>query len=166
MMNRSLGGKDIPTIECIDEKYNTYRVRWDIQPYINADGEEQGVSFLETEFTHKPTFDDIKQVILAWHNEQIDERILSGFVWRDMQVWLSSENQFNYKAAYDLAVQTGGANLPVTFKFGTTDEPVYHTFTALEELNGFYLSAMKYINDTLAEGWKEKDAIDWEKYKL
>ena len=40
-----------------------------------------------------------------------------------MPVWLSSENQFNYKAAYDLAVQTGGATLPVTFKFGTDEVP-------------------------------------------
>lgn len=108
----------------------------------------------------------VKSAVLAWHNEQIDERILSGFVWKDMQVWLSSENQFNYKAAFDLAVQTGGANLPITFKFGTTYEPVYYTFATVEELNEFYLAAMKYINDTLAEGWKEKDAIDWELYKM
>jgi hypothetical protein len=106
----------------------------------------------------------LKKVILEWHNQQIDERIRNGFKWNDMPVWLSHENQFNYKAAYDLAVQTGGANLPVTFKFGTTDEPVYYTFTTLEEINGFYLSAMKYINDTLAEGWREKDAIDWDAY--
>ena len=113
-----------------------------------------------------PSLSKIKEVILSWHNEQIDERILSGFVWNDMAVWLSSENQFNYKAAYDLAVQTGGANLPITFKFGTTNEPVYHTFTTVEELNGFYLSAMKYINDTLSAGWAEKDSIDWEQYKM
>ena len=112
------------------------------------------------------SMDAIKTAILAWYNEQIDERILSGFVWKDMKVWLSSENQFNYKAAYDLAVQNGGANLPITFKFGTTNEPVYHTFTTVEELNGFYLSAMKYINDTLAAGWAEKDAIDWNAYDV
>lgn len=83
-----------------------------------------------------------------------------------MSVWLSSENQFNYKAAYDLAVQTGGQNLPIVFKFGATDEPVYHTFSTVEELSDFYLKAMTYINTVLAEGWAEKDAIDWEKYKI
>ena len=30
-----------------------------------------------------------------------------------MNIWLSSENQFNYKVAYDLALQTNGANLPI-----------------------------------------------------
>ena len=117
-------------------------------------------------FPNRRTVSQIKTFILDELNRRIDQKILSDFKWNDMPIWLSSENQFNYKAAYDLAVQTGGANLPVTFKFGTTDEPVYHTFTTLEELNGFYLSAMKYINDTLAAGWKEKDAIDWEQYKI
>jgi hypothetical protein len=59
-----------------------------------------------------------------------------------MPVWLSSENQFNYKAAYDLAVQTGGATLPVTFKFGTDEVPQYREFVTLEELTDFYTKAM------------------------
>lgn len=76
-----------------------------------------------------------------------------------MPIWLSSENQFNYKAAYDLAVTFGG-NLPCVFKFGTTENPIYYEFTETEDLTDFYLSAMNYINNTLAEGWKEKDNID------
>jgi hypothetical protein len=71
-----------------------------------------------------------------------------------MLVWLSSENQFNYKAAYDLAVQTGGASLPVKFKFGTTEDPVYYTFTNINDLSDFYMSAMRYINQTLDQGWQ------------
>lgn len=144
---------------------NLYLICWDLKQYKSKDEGEVG-TWMEKLVRFKPSLEYIKNLILGWYNEQIDERILSGFVWKGMQVWLSSENQFNYKAAYDLAVQTGGVNLPVTFKFGTMDEPVYHTFTTLEELNGFYLSAMKYINDTLAEGWKEKDAIDWDAYTL
>ena len=163
---RTRGNKGVAHIECINPKYNKYRVRWDVQPHINEDGEERGVSFYEKEFTHKPTIEEIKSIILSWYNTKIDEQILSGFVWNGMQVWLSSENQFNYKAAYDLAVQTGGANLPITFKFGTTNEPVYYTFTTVEELNSFYLAAMTYINNTLATGWQEKDSIDWSVYEI
>lgn len=164
-MREIQGSAGISLIECINPKYNKYRVRWNIQPYVNEDGEEQGVSFYEEELTHKPTIDEIKSIIVAWYNAKIDEQILSGFVWNGLTVWLSSENQFNYKAAYDLAVQTGGANLPITFKFGTTNEPVYHTFTTVEELNGFYLSAMAYINNTLAVGWSEKDSFDYTPYE-
>ena len=89
-----------------------------------------------------------------------------GFIYEDMPVWLSGENQFNYKAAHDLAVQTGGATLPVTFKFGTDEEPRYRTFGKLEELTDFYTKAMKHIQDTLADGWKKKDAFNPEEYRV
>lgn len=145
---------------------NLYLICWGVQNKYTNKELVTNATWMEEMVRFKPSLDYIKNLILTWYNQQIDEKILSGFKWNDMPIWLSSENQFNYKAAYDLAVQTGGANLPVTFKFGTTDEPVYHTFTTLEELNGFYLSAMKYINDTLAEGWREKDAIDWNAYKI
>ena len=85
---------------------------------------------------------------------------------RICRLWLSSENQFNYKAAYDLAVQTGGATLPVTFKFGTDEESRYRTFENLEELTDFYTKAMRHIQDTLAEGWRKKDAFDPEDYRV
>jgi hypothetical protein len=163
-MKRTQGDATLKVVECINPKYNKYRVRYDFQPYYNDEGEEQGVSFLEAEVLHKPTIEEVKDIILGWENEMIDARILSGFTWNDIPVWLSTENQFNYKAAYDLAVQTGGMNLPIVFKFGISENPVYHTFTTVGELSGFYLSAMTYINDTLATGWTKKDAIDWTPY--
>lgn len=116
-------------------------------------------------FTEKPSLVQIKEVITAQINADIDRKILSGFVWNGMPVWLSSENQFNYKAAYDLAAQTNGATLPVRFKFGTDDNPQYHTFNNLEELTDFYTKALAYVNATLNDGWDVKDSIDWSVYK-
>ena len=161
---RSSGTKGLPLVEQISEVYDIYRVRWDVRPDERDYGEgvdENLVTFVEQEFNHRPTLAEIQSVILAWHNEQIDKQIVSGFTWRGYPVWLSTENQFNYKAAYDLAVQTNGANLPVVFKFGTTEQPAYYEFNSLTNLSDFYLSAMAYINDTLTEGWRTKDAIDW-----
>jgi hypothetical protein len=86
-------------------------------------------------------------------------------VWNDMPVWLSIENQFNYKAAYDMAVMSQGKSLPTVFKFGTTYNPVYYSFESLEDISDFYISAMSYINTCLAEGWKKKDSIDWSVYE-
>lgn len=61
-------------------------------------------------------------------------------------------------------MQTQGANLPVTFKLGTDDEPVYHEFSDVEELSDFYTKAMAYIQGVLEKGWKEKDTFDFSKY--
>ena len=179
-MIRNTGNKEgyVP-FERINEE--VYAVRWGLQPVVAPEvvkdkttrrlvsvGEpkETGKYSWMTHYMYgKPTMTQIRGLVLDWYNRQVDNKILDGFEWKGMPVWLSSENQFNYKAAYDLAVQTGGSNLPVTFKFGTTEDPLYHTFDSIEDLSGFYIGAMSYINARLNEGWKAKDAIDWSVYE-
>ena len=70
------------------------------------------------------------------------------------------------KAAFDLAVQTDGANLPVVFKLGTDEKPVYREFTTVDELKNFYTAAMAHVQGTLAAGWKAKDEIDFGLYRV
>lgn len=111
--------------------------------------------------TPQPDAEKVRQVIVDHINAQTDEKILSGFVWRGMPVWLSMENQFNYKGAYDIAVQNNGATLPVTFKLGERDgHPVYFTFNDMETFSDFYFSAIAYKDQCLKEGWAEKDSIE------
>ena len=142
-------------------------VMWDYQPLLTKDGQETEVgSWQIKKFNKKLSLGEIKSFILKYYNDKIDEKILSGMVWKNMKIWLSSENQFNYKAAYDLAVQTNGMNLPVMFKFGDDDNVVYHTFETIEELSDFYVSSMQYIQNTLSEGWKIKDSINWDFYNI
>ena len=140
-----------------------WRIRFNIQSFGELD--KTKYKYLEFEMKQKPNIQDIKNVILDYCNKEIDELILSGFVWEGMNIWLSSENQFNYKAAYDLAIQTNGLNLPIIFKFGSSDNPVYYTFTTKERLQNFYMEAMSYINKTLNEGWIKKDSINWDVYQ-
>lgn len=158
-MRIGTGSADVALVECINPKKDKWLVRWGVTP--TDDGL---VNYMEAELTHKPQPDEIKGLIIGWHNERIATEILSGFNWKGMDVWLSAENQFNYKATHDLAVQTNGASLPVTFKLGSDQEPVYYTFSEVSELTDFYTSMLDYINDTLAEGWRIKDAIDWTEY--
>lgn len=119
------------------------------------------------ELDHRPTVEDVRNAFIDYVDKQTDERILSGMVWNGKPVWLSSESQFNFKAAHDLAVQTEGANLPVTFKLGEEEgrKPVYHTFEDFVELTDFYTSSVKHILDCLNEGWQEKDSFDAEEYE-
>lgn len=142
-------------IECINPKNNIWRVRWEIS---------EGV-YEEREFNYRPSLEQLQEVIKAWFNKEIDNKIIGGFEWKEMPIWLSSENQFNYKTAYDLAVQTNGASLPIKFKFGTDESPVYYTFESLEDFSDFYMSAVAHVNTVLNEGWEKKDSIDWEVYK-
>ena len=117
------------------------------------------------DYDHIPTIAEVKADIEALINAHTDATILTGFSWNGKPVYLSSENQFNFKAAYDLAVQTSGATLPVKFKLGEDESgnAVYHTFEDLAEFTDFYTKAIAYVSDCLNEGWEEKDSIDYEK---
>ena len=117
--------------------------------------------------------DVVKQAIINDINAQTDARIQSGMVWtpkaggNPIPVWLSKENQMNFKAAYDLAVQKQGATLPVTFKMGEREDgtPVYHTFGTMEEAEDFYTTAVDYIHQCLTDGWRKKDNFDFTPYE-
>ncbi len=151
-------GGEPPLLELFNRYSDTWLLRWK--------GLEDD-TIVEAFVYPKPTMERIKEVILGWHNQQINEAILSGHKWREMPVWLSSENQQNYKASFDLAMQFSGqgGTLPLVYKFGTEMEPIYHRFETLEELRDFYLSTVSYVKEVLATGWERKDSIDWSVYE-
>ena len=103
--------------------------------------------------------------MIKYHIDQTDQKILSGLTYQNQMVWLSAENQANYKAAYDLAVQTQGENLPYKVKLGSEDEPSYREFSSLQDFKAFYLSIQRHIDTAIQEGWAKKDAIDWSQYQ-
>lgn len=160
-MRKIHGGGDLPLIECINPRKGTYAVRWNRQ-----DDGDNGYAYMEEVIDHKPTLAEVKDMVLGWIDGQINMRIVSGFVWQDIHVWLSVENQRNFaeaqrKADHDAEV------LPLTFKIGENQnkEPIYHTFTEVAELDDFYDKAFKYINQCLVEGWQRKDSVDWSEYQ-
>ena len=114
-----------------------------------------------------PTLKNIKKLIIDDINSETDNKIISGFIWNDKKIWLSEENQRNFSEAQRIAMMTNSANLPITFKLGEDKDgnPVYHTFTSLDELTQFCLAAASYIQQCLAEGWQKKDNMDWSVYE-
>lgn len=163
-MIKSEGDKNsVQYIECINSRQNIWRIRWDIQ---EKSDNENIVTFMEEEFNHQPSLEEIKSIIIDWYNIQVSDKILSGMRYNGILVWLSLENQFNYKTFYDLAIQTQGQNLPITLKFGTSENPYYYKFNTIEEISNFYSAMVKFISDTLFEGWEKKDSIIWDNYAL
>lgn len=159
-MDRINGSSDVQLFECTNSVRNYWRIRFDVQK--NEDG---SADYMEHQFQHKPSLAEIKSVINNFYNEQTDANILSGLQYDGQMVWLSAENQANYKAAYDLAVQTQGESLPYKVKLGSEDAPVYKVFNSLQDFKAFYLAIQKHIQETISEGWKKKDSIDWSQYQ-
>lgn len=120
---------------------------------------------------------DIKAAIIADINARTDERILNGFEWtvlhgddagKTVKVWLSTENQNNFKAKHDAAKDYPElVTFPMKYKIGEDENevPVYENFADIQELAQFYLGGLAYIEQQYNAGWAEKDAIDWAPYE-
>lgn len=79
-------------------------VRWDFKPKLDENGNATGIYWYEEEaYNWIPTIEDIQRTIVEWHNKQTDGIIQNGFEWKGIQVLLSDENKFNYKALRDEA---------------------------------------------------------------
>lgn len=158
-INKITGYKGTPKVECLNPYLHKYLIRWDFE-----DIDENTVSYNEVEYYGKPTLEATKKLIIDYYNNECNNEILQGLKFEDDIVWLSQENQFNYKSAFDFAVQTDGLNLPVKFKFGTDDEPVYREFYDIIELRDFITVVMTHITYTLNKYWIKKDSINWNDY--
>ena len=63
-----------------------WRIRWNIHEETTSDREESKTSFVynEAELNYKPSVQEIKNIILDEYNKEIDEKILSGFIWNEI----------------------------------------------------------------------------------
>ena len=141
-----------------------------IVSYEKVDDGENNAFWHEITFYKKqgiPTFEQVKQAVFEDINRQTDEKILTGFVWNNINVWLSEENQRNFSEAQRIAMFSPESIMPVKFKLGEDEEgnPVYHEFETANELTDFYMHAVAFINHCLAEGWMRKDNINWSPYE-
>lgn len=146
-----------------DGLFKIGRSKYEARFGYDTDG-ENGYNYRK-QYRYKPTLEELKEEIITIVNKAVDEKILSGYSYKGKQVWLSMENQFNYKAAFDLAIQMNGKTLPVKLKLGTVENAEYETFETLEEFTEFYTGAISFIQKHLQEGWEEKDSIEWDKFK-
>ena len=164
-MNTVHGGQYPKLVELSNPVRKLYKIRYD----ISYDKDSNNYIYQEENFVGKPTIDMIRDTIYSYYNLLAKNEIQTGFKYggtgEESTVWLSTENQFNYKAAYDLAVQTNGFTLPYTIIEGSYDNPNKITFTTLSDFKVFYVAMMNFINTTLEEYRYKKESVDFEQYK-
>ena len=64
-MKRVDGSIEVSLLECVNPKKNKWRVRWDIQ---NTEEDSNSATYMEEEFDHQPTIDEIKSLIIGFAN--------------------------------------------------------------------------------------------------
>lgn len=147
-----LGGTP-PGIEEIDPVRGVWRVRFGRE--ANDNGEQ---TCLYADYDYRPTDTELIALVTSHYDRVCDRECEWGMRYKGMTVYLSFENKFNFKAAYDLAVQTQGRSLPITFKLWRDEKtPVYWEFKTMDELTDFYAAAMTHVTNTLGKWWLKKD---------
>ena len=73
-MRRVEGSAGVSLMECTNPVKDKWRIRWDVQEKENG-----SASYMEEEFGHKPTDEEIHTLVMSWYNSQTDAAILSGF---------------------------------------------------------------------------------------
>lgn len=104
----------------------------------------------------KPSFEQVKEAIIADINERITAQIVGGMTFEDKPVWLSIENQINFTTA----------TVPCRLKIGEEEDgtPVYHDFETKAQLKAFNDVCLAWKNECLEAGRAEKEGIDWTPY--
>ena len=122
-------------------------------------------------------FAEIKKAIIDDINATTDEKILNGYEWtilhgddegKTVKVWLSKENQENFKAKHDAAKEYPDlVTFPMKYKVSEDEEgkALYEIFQSFEELVQFYLGGLAYIESCYQAGWAYKDSVDFSIYQ-
>lgn len=127
-------------------------------------GEEDGVGYqYRTVVGHLPSLAEVKSMVLARINQNVQERILNGLKYRGRMVWLSAENQRNIALDYALAKGGDLQEMP-TVKLGCDDDFELYTFESAEEFVDFAKQVQAHVCQALADGRKEKEGVDWSAY--
>lgn len=153
MIQRVSGSAGAAAMECVNPRKDKWRVRFGMVE--NNDGT---ATWIEADFAHKPTDEEVRNAIAEYYNGETSAKILSGYKWNGQTVWLSVENQMNYKAELEVMNVTGSISRPVRLKLGTDAEPVYYDIETEEEYTEFVAGMTRHISTALREGWEKKDA--------
>ncbi len=113
--------------------------------------------YLPKKQTNALTIDIVKAAIIDDIDERVKTQIVGGMTWNDKPVWYSIENQLNFT----------NATAPVTLKIGEQEDgtAIYEDFETAEQLETFCTACNAHKQNTLTEGWAEKDGIDWTHYE-
>jgi len=116
------------------------------------------------EYKGKPTQETVTNDVLNELNSECEKEITEGFKYNEYSVWLSLENQQNYKMLYDY-LKNGGTEQTKVKLYDAQGNGVYMEFD-VKEYQPFYFAIIEHINATLSKYWDIKDNIVLQEYFL
>lgn len=155
-------GKDIRTTKRQDGLQRVGKNKWLL--YFGLYETESGTYEYRHTFTHKPTLDEIKKLVWATIDAETKDKIVNQFEYEGIKVWLTDEKQRNFASIENNESVTFPLTLKLNEKADAT--PIYHTFQTRGEFKKFSEAAACFILETIRNGWKEKDNVDWDVFDM
>ena len=149
-------GEVLAPIECIAARRNRWAVRWDHHH------EDEGWFAYEFITDHRPTVDEIREIIEGHIDEATQNEIVNGFVWNGKKIRLSDTTQRNFLFAVFEIDKTGSVDRApfIGLLESETDAE------AADELGDITLAMWRHIKARRAEGIELKRAVDYSQYEL
>ena len=72
-MRRVEGSSGVSLMECTNPVKDKWRIRWDVQEKENG-----SASYMEEEFGHKPTDEEIHTLVMSWYNSHSRQTALTS----------------------------------------------------------------------------------------
>ena len=144
-----------------NEKTKKYIVSWGLR---NINGNNYEWEYVI--FNYKPSLDEIKKTINSSINLKTKNDIENNFVWNNLSINLSIENQIDYSLLLNTTIFQNGSNLPEKVKFKVNNENTYYEFETIEDMKDFVIAMNNHIRKYLQIGYGLKDNINWEDYKI
>ncbi len=149
------GPADAPKVECLSPQN---QCPWAARFCYKTD-EDGNTTYAMSKFSHRPSVDDVRVEVASYFNDIVKERILSGWTYENVGIWLSNENQMNYATAAAVGAES------LVIKGGSEEAPQYLTLSSAEDIRTFVTAMRDYIANTVAWGWEQKDNFDYSPYE-
>lgn len=149
---------------CADGIYRIGRNKWQLVYGEGKDNDaDKSAYYWRHRFSHKPTAGECRALIKETIDRETERKLLNGATWCGKPVYLSIEQQLNYQ---HLEKVWGEGPREIKIGEDSAGNPVMHTFADKAEFGQFAAAIAKYIIDTIESGRKEKDSVDWTRYKI
>jgi len=143
-------------IECIAPRKNRWAFRWDHHH------EAEGWYAFEVVMDHRPTVEEIRQIIEKHIDEATQAEIVNGFAWNGHPVKLTDTAQRNFLFAVYSLDHTGEIDRSAFIGLLEADTDA----AAADELGDMVAAMWQHIKARRAEGIELKRAVDYSQYEL
>ena len=143
-------------VECINPRRGRYAVRW------NHHEEAEGGWYAdEAIFDHRPTLDEVRDVINNYIDEQTQSDIVNGFFWNGRQIRLTDTAQRNFLFAVYTVNHTGEIDRAPFVGLLKADTDA----AAADELGDMVAAMWEHIKNHRALGLAKKSAVDYSAFE-